>query len=63
MSNEVPPSAVASVTAVRIPIVKKGEYDLWTMKMRQYIAITDNALCDVIVYGNMVIEDPIEIPG
>jgi hypothetical protein len=33
-----------SITAVRIPTVKKGEYDLWAMKMRQYIAITDHAL-------------------
>ncbi|GKF44490.1 hypothetical protein Tco_0131042 [Tanacetum coccineum] len=34
-----PPAS--SITALRIPIIKKGEYDLWCMKMRQYIAITD----------------------
>ena len=33
------------------------------MKMRQYIAITDHALWDVIVNGNMVLEEPVELPG
>ncbi|GKA66539.1 hypothetical protein Tco_0766347 [Tanacetum coccineum] len=41
-----PPAS--SVTALRIPIIKKGEYDLWCMKMRQYIAITDHILWDII---------------
>lgn len=61
MSTEVAPSP--SIIPVRIPTIKKGEYDLWAMKMRQYIAITDHALWDVIVNGNMVIEEPLEIPG
>jgi hypothetical protein len=51
------------ITAVRIPTVKKGEYDLWAMKMRQYIAITDHSLWEVIVNGNMQLEQPLEIPG
>ena len=61
MSTDAAPAP--SITAVRIPIVKKGEYNLWAMKMRQYIAITDHALWDVIVNGNMVIDEPVEIPG
>lgn len=61
MSIEVAP--VTSITSIRIPIVKKGEYDLWSMKMRQYIAITDHALWDVIVNGNVVIEEPISVEG
>jgi hypothetical protein len=61
MSTEAAPAP--SITAVRIPIVKKGEYDLWAMKMRQYIAIRDHALWDVIVNGNMVLEEPVELPG
>ena len=60
MSTDVAPAP--SITAVRIPIVKKGEYDLWAMNMRQYITITDHALWDVIVNDNMVIEEPLEIP-
>ena len=49
MSTETAPPAI---TSLKIPIIKKGEYDLWSMKMRQYIAITDNALWDVILNGN-----------
>ncbi|GJU67927.1 hypothetical protein Tco_1254186 [Tanacetum coccineum] len=47
-----------SVTALRIPIIKKGEYDLWSMKMRQYIAITDHILWDIITNGNQTTTDP-----
>ncbi|PWA55505.1 ribonuclease H-like domain-containing protein [Artemisia annua] len=57
------PAPIRSITTVRIPIIKKGEYDLWSMKMRQYIAITDHALWDVIVNGNQIIEEPEEVPG
>ncbi|PWA75658.1 ribonuclease H-like domain-containing protein [Artemisia annua] len=57
------PTPMPSITTVRIPIVKKGEYDLWSMKMRQYIAITDSALWDIIVNGNQVIEEPEVVPG
>ncbi|GJY83057.1 hypothetical protein Tco_0496433 [Tanacetum coccineum] len=39
MSETEPIPPTSSVTALRIPIIKKGEYDLWSMKMRQYIAI------------------------
>ncbi|GJX83503.1 putative ribonuclease H-like domain-containing protein [Tanacetum coccineum] len=44
MSETEPIVPTSSVTALRIPIIKKGEYDLWSMKMRQYIAITDHIL-------------------
>ena len=49
MSTDTTPPAI---TSLKIPIIKKGEYDLWSMKMRQYISITDNALWDVILNGN-----------
>ncbi|PWA82283.1 ribonuclease H-like domain-containing protein [Artemisia annua] len=57
------PTPMPSITTVRIPIVKKGEYDLWSMKMRQYIAITDYALWDIIVNGNQVLEEPVVVEG
>ncbi|GJR38864.1 putative ribonuclease H-like domain-containing protein [Tanacetum coccineum] len=40
MSETEPIPPTSSVTALRIPIIKKGEYDLWSMKMRQYIGIS-----------------------
>ncbi|GJT30249.1 hypothetical protein Tco_0910524 [Tanacetum coccineum] len=37
MSETEPIPPTSSVTALRIPIIKKGEYDLWSMKMRQHL--------------------------
>ncbi|GJY02877.1 retrovirus-related pol polyprotein from transposon TNT 1-94 [Tanacetum coccineum] len=36
MSEAEPIPPTSSVTALRIPMIKKGEYDLWSMKMRIY---------------------------
>ncbi|GKD45617.1 hypothetical protein Tco_1270262 [Tanacetum coccineum] len=40
-------------TAMKIPIIKKGEYDIWSMRMRQYICHTDHNLWDTIVNGDL----------
>ncbi|GJX18724.1 ribonuclease H-like domain-containing protein [Tanacetum coccineum] len=58
MSEAEPIPPTSSVTALRIPMIKKGEYDLWSMKMRQYIAITDHILWDIITNGDQVTTDP-----
>ncbi|GJS21053.1 hypothetical protein Tco_0449685 [Tanacetum coccineum] len=38
-----------TIMAMKIPIIKKGEYDIWSMRMRQYIYHTDHNLWYVIV--------------
>nr|GEZ86891.1 ribonuclease H-like domain-containing protein [Tanacetum cinerariifolium] len=38
------------VSSVKLPILMKGEYILWTMKMEQYLAHTDYAIWEI--YGN-----------
>ncbi|GKA15338.1 hypothetical protein Tco_0695085 [Tanacetum coccineum] len=38
-----------TITAMKIPIIRKGEYDIWSMRMRQYICHTDHNLWDVII--------------
>ncbi|GJS74458.1 ribonuclease H-like domain-containing protein [Tanacetum coccineum] len=58
MSETEPIPPTSSVTALRIPMIKKGEYDLWSMKMRQYIAITDHILWDIITNGDQATTDP-----
>ncbi|GJR85077.1 hypothetical protein Tco_0209088 [Tanacetum coccineum] len=58
MSEAEPIPPTLSVTALRIPMIKKGEYDLWSMKMRQYIAITDHILWDIITNGDQATTDP-----
>ncbi|GJV33776.1 putative ribonuclease H-like domain-containing protein [Tanacetum coccineum] len=58
MPEAEPIHPTSSVTALRIPMIKKGEYDLWSMKMRQYIAITDHILWDIITNGDQATTDP-----
>ncbi|GJX48893.1 putative ribonuclease H-like domain-containing protein [Tanacetum coccineum] len=41
-----------TITTMKIPIIKKGEYDIWSMRMRQYICHTDHNLWDRIVDGD-----------
>nr|GEU68674.1 uncharacterized mitochondrial protein AtMg00810-like [Tanacetum cinerariifolium] len=40
----------------KLPILKKGEYILWTMKMEQYLAHTYYALWEVILNGNSAVQ-------
>ncbi|GKA25549.1 hypothetical protein Tco_0711658 [Tanacetum coccineum] len=42
-----------TITAMKIPIIRKGEYDIWSMRMRQYICHTNYNLWDVIVNGDL----------
>ncbi|GKB37518.1 hypothetical protein Tco_0882460, partial [Tanacetum coccineum] len=43
---------------MKIHITRKGEYDIESMRMRQYICHTDHNLWDVIVNGDLE-EEPI----
>ncbi|GJU09135.1 hypothetical protein Tco_1125565 [Tanacetum coccineum] len=40
------------VSALKLPILKTGDYDLWSMRMEQYLTHTDYALWEVIVNGD-----------
>nr|GEY04431.1 ribonuclease H-like domain-containing protein [Tanacetum cinerariifolium] len=42
------------VSALKLPVLKTGEYDLWSMRMEQYLTFTDHALWEVIVNGDKV---------
>ncbi|GKB57292.1 ribonuclease H-like domain-containing protein, partial [Tanacetum coccineum] len=41
-----------TVYALKLPILKIGDYDLWSMRMEQYPTHTDYALWEVIVNGD-----------
>nr|GEX97143.1 ribonuclease H-like domain-containing protein [Tanacetum cinerariifolium] len=43
------------VSSIKLPILKKDEYILWTIKMEQYLAHTDYALWEVILNGNSTV--------
>ncbi|GKA59647.1 ribonuclease H-like domain-containing protein [Tanacetum coccineum] len=47
-----------TITAMKIPIIKKGEYDIWSMRMHQYICHTNHNLWDIIVNGDLQ-EEPV----
>ncbi|GKA25499.1 hypothetical protein Tco_0711608 [Tanacetum coccineum] len=42
------------VSALKLSVLKTGEYDLWSMRMEQYLTFTDHALWEVIVNGDSV---------
>ncbi|GJZ25659.1 hypothetical protein Tco_0569912 [Tanacetum coccineum] len=37
-----------TVSALKLPVLKTGEYDLWSMRMEQYLTFTDHALWEWI---------------
>ncbi|GKA19700.1 hypothetical protein Tco_0699615 [Tanacetum coccineum] len=41
-----------TVSTIKLPILKKGEYDIWAMKMEHYLAHTDYPIWEVIQNGN-----------
>ncbi|GKA87938.1 putative ribonuclease H-like domain-containing protein [Tanacetum coccineum] len=42
------------VSALKLPILKTREYDLWNMRMEQYLTFTDHTLWEVIVNGDSI---------
>ncbi|GKA58155.1 ribonuclease H-like domain-containing protein [Tanacetum coccineum] len=41
-----------TVSALKLPILKTVDYDLWSIKMEQYLTHTDYALWEVIINGD-----------
>ncbi|GJR49174.1 ribonuclease H-like domain-containing protein [Tanacetum coccineum] len=41
-----------TVSALKLPMLKTGDYDLWSMRMEQYLTHTDYAFWEVIVNGD-----------
>ncbi|GKC37932.1 hypothetical protein Tco_1050316, partial [Tanacetum coccineum] len=58
MSGEEPTTQIAlvespqMVSTVKLPILKKGEYTIWSMRMEQYLTNTDYSLWQVILNGD-----------
>ncbi|GJW87781.1 hypothetical protein Tco_0163121 [Tanacetum coccineum] len=44
------------VSTVKLPILKKGEYTLWSMRMEQYLTNIDYSLWQVILNGDGLIQ-------
>ncbi|GJS07885.1 ribonuclease H-like domain-containing protein [Tanacetum coccineum] len=43
-----------TVSVLKFPVLKTREYDLWSMRMEQYLTFTDHAVWEVIVNGDSV---------
>ncbi|GJX91408.1 hypothetical protein Tco_0344734, partial [Tanacetum coccineum] len=41
-----------TVSTIKLPILKEGEYDIWAMKMEHYLVHTDYPIWEVIQNGN-----------
>ncbi|GKD30614.1 hypothetical protein Tco_1241392 [Tanacetum coccineum] len=41
-----------TVSTLKLPMLKTGDYDLWSMRMEQYLTHTDYAFWEVIVNGD-----------
>ncbi|GKC83155.1 hypothetical protein Tco_1138872 [Tanacetum coccineum] len=41
-----------TLSALKLPMLKTGDYDVWGMRMEQYLTHTDYALWEVIVNGD-----------
>ncbi|GJX26133.1 ribonuclease H-like domain-containing protein [Tanacetum coccineum] len=58
MSGEEPATQIAPVespqmvSTIKLPILKKGEYTLWSMRMEQYLTNTDYSLWQMILNGD-----------
>ncbi|GKC68594.1 hypothetical protein Tco_1101192, partial [Tanacetum coccineum] len=54
----VPPTQQAphTLTTIKLPILKKGEYDIWAMKMEHYLRHTDYPIWEVIQKGNGLVQ-------
>ncbi|GKD93970.1 hypothetical protein Tco_1373807, partial [Tanacetum coccineum] len=40
------------VSALKLPVLKTGDYDLWSTRMEKYLTYTDYALWEVIMNGD-----------
>nr|GEZ04458.1 hypothetical protein [Tanacetum cinerariifolium] len=42
------------VFTLKLPVLKTWEYELWSMRMEQYLTFTDHALLEVTINGDLV---------
>nr|GEX59386.1 ribonuclease H-like domain-containing protein [Tanacetum cinerariifolium] len=57
------PQAFHTLSTIKHPILKKGEYDIWAMKMEHYLGHTDYPIWEVIQKGNGHVQVSIDTHG
>nr|GEU48733.1 putative ribonuclease H-like domain-containing protein [Tanacetum cinerariifolium] len=57
------PQAFHTLSTIKLPILKKGEYDIWAIKMEHYLEHTDYLIWEVIQKGNGHVQVSIDTNG
>nr|GFA70584.1 hypothetical protein [Tanacetum cinerariifolium] len=55
---EAQPEITQNISSLKLPMLKTGDYDLWSMRMEQYLTHTDYALWEVIINGDSLVPEP-----
>nr|GEU30550.1 hypothetical protein [Tanacetum cinerariifolium] len=55
---EAQPEIIQNISSLKLPMLKTGDYDLWNMRMEQYLTHTDYALWKVIINGDSHVHEP-----
>nr|GEW85486.1 hypothetical protein [Tanacetum cinerariifolium] len=55
---EAQPEITQNISSLKIPMLKTGDYDLWSMRMEQHLTHTDYALWEVIINGDSPVPEP-----
>ncbi|GKA68820.1 hypothetical protein Tco_0768737, partial [Tanacetum coccineum] len=50
--QQVIPQTTTAISNIKLPILKKEEYDIWAMEMEHYLEYIDNEVWKVIQNGN-----------
>ncbi|GKE04636.1 ribonuclease H-like domain-containing protein, partial [Tanacetum coccineum] len=45
-----------TLSTIKLPILKKGEYDIWALKMEYYLGYTDYPIWEIIQKGNGLVQ-------
>nr|GEU31217.1 hypothetical protein [Tanacetum cinerariifolium] len=56
LTNPPTPQAPHTLSTIKFSILKKGEYDIWAMKMEHYLEHTDYSIWEVIQKGNGLVQ-------
>nr|GEY97597.1 hypothetical protein [Tanacetum cinerariifolium] len=55
---EAQPEITQNISFLKLPMLKTGDYDLWSMRMEQYLTHIDYALWEVIINDDSLVPEP-----
>nr|GEY74562.1 hypothetical protein [Tanacetum cinerariifolium] len=55
---EAQPEITQNISSLKLSMLKTGDYDMWSMKMEQYLTHTNCSLWEVIINGDSLVPKP-----